>query len=141
GVEVQHQPPAGVVGEGGGGAARKRERHREGGLGEDLADGGHAAVGRSGVVESWAGPQNFIGSMIASRLRWSQNSRKSPRSAAMCMFAGTPMVTWAENMSAPVCIARSREQCRLSMVIRWRSKKSASWNRIPGLSAATTSTM
>ena len=50
--------------------------------------------------------QNFIGSMIASRFRWSQNSRKSSRSAAMCMLAGTPMVTYAENISAPVCMAR-----------------------------------
>ncbi len=50
--------------------------------------------------------QNFIGSMIASRLSPSQNSRKSSRSAAMCIVFGMPIVICAENMSAPVCIAR-----------------------------------
>ncbi len=50
--------------------------------------------------------QNFIGSMIASRFSPSQNSRKSSRSPAMCVSAGIPIVICAENMSAPVCIAR-----------------------------------
>src|SRR5690606_15902388 len=50
--------------------------------------------------------QNFIGSMIASRLSPSQNSRTSSRSAARCIEPGMPTVICAENMSAPVCMAR-----------------------------------
>src|SRR5690606_18532909 len=92
GIEVQHQPLPGVVGEGGGAAVVKCQRQPEDGLAQCLADVRHG--------------QNFIGSMIASRFRWSQNSRKSSRSAAMCMSAGIPMVTCAVNISAPVCIAR-----------------------------------
>src|SRR3546814_267132 len=92
-VEVQHQPLAAavaerVVAEFRGFAAGQRQWK----LCRDLV----AGIDRVGV-----GHQNFIGSMIASRFRWSQNSRKSSRSAAMCMSAGTPMVTCAENMSAP----------------------------------------
>src|SRR6185437_3726869 len=52
-----------------------------------------------------AGSQNFTGSMIASRFRPSHNSRKSSRSAAMWISAGMPMVNWAWNISAPVCMA------------------------------------
>src|SRR5690606_17318193 len=96
-VEIEDQPLAGMVGEGGGGAAGQGQRHRQDRFGELLADGDHA---QDSI------PQNFIGSMMASRFRWSQNSRKSSRNAAMCMSAGMPMVTWAVNISAPVCIAR-----------------------------------
>src|SRR5690606_28229553 len=88
-VEVQHQPLAGVVAERG----RLAAGERKGQVGDAVAGVGHRA-------------QYFIGSMMASRFRWSQNSRKSSRSAAMCMSAGTPIVSCAENMSAPVCIAR-----------------------------------
>src|SRR5690606_19393685 len=100
GIEVQHQPLAGVRAQAGAAAVGKdqfqacRDRvAHPGGIG--LARGAHQGT-----------PQNFIGSMIASRLRWSQNSRKSSRKAAMCIRAGTPMVICAEYMSAPVCIAR-----------------------------------
>src|SRR5690606_29900354 len=91
-VEVQHQPLATVVGQGDGIAAGQGQRE----------NGGDVVTG----VEHFQTPQNFIGSRIASRFRWSQNSRKSSRRAAICMLAGTPMVICAENMSAPVCIAR-----------------------------------
>ena len=43
--------------------------------------------------------------MIASRFIESQNSRKSSRREAMCVFAGMPTVICAVNISAPVCIA------------------------------------
>src|SRR5699024_1859831 len=49
--------------------------------------------------------QNFTGSMMASRLRLSQSSRKSSRNAAMWLLAGMPTVICAWNMSAPVCMA------------------------------------
>src|SRR5690606_26817206 len=81
GVEVQHQPAAAVVGEGGAGAAGELQRELEGGAVELVAFV-HCSLRMR--------DQNFIGSMIASRLRWSQNSRKSSRNAAMCMSAGTP---------------------------------------------------
>src|SRR5690606_7192143 len=95
-IEIQHQPLAGVRAQGGGAAIGERQLQ--------ACRNPRARVGRIGLAH--CAPQNFIGSMMASRLRWSQNSRKSSRSAAMCMRAGTPMVTWAEYMSAPVCIAR-----------------------------------
>ncbi len=63
-------------------------------------------ISRGTAGEGRSRDQNFIGSMIASRLRWSQNSMKSSRRAAMCMLAGMPIVTWEVNISAPVCMAR-----------------------------------
>src|SRR5690606_38526520 len=89
-------------------------------LGIEIDDDGSAAqVGqreRAAVMQDALEPghfladrghrQNFIGSMIASRLSPSQNSRKSSRSAAMWVVLGIPIVICAENMSAPVCIAR-----------------------------------
>src|SRR5262249_17243451 len=70
----------------------------------DRSGGALAAQVGNGFAER--DHQYFIGSMIASRLRPSQNSRKSSRKAAMCVFDGMPIVICAENMSAPVCIAR-----------------------------------
>ena len=121
GVEVQHQPLAGIVAESGLVATGQRQRQGEGGAVQGIAvvhevllsslgcfyDNcmkRHAPV--RGARKIRTPNQNFIGSMIASRFRWSQNSRKSSRSAAMCMLAGTPMVTCALNISAPVCMAR-----------------------------------
>ena len=57
-------------------------------------------------VDGSRDPQNFTGSMMASRFRPSHSSRKSSRKAAMWISEGTPMVNWAWNISAPVCIAR-----------------------------------
>src|SRR5690606_20744385 len=88
-IEVQHQPAPGVVG---------KPRLAAVGKGESKVGNRVAGLDHRG--------QNFIGSRIASRLRWSQNSRKSSRSAAMCIEAGMPTVSCAENMSAPVCMAR-----------------------------------
>ena len=62
------------------------------------------ASGHAGFL-AWGRGQYFIGSMMASRLRWSQNSMNSSRNAAMCMLAGMPTVSCAVNIEAPVCMA------------------------------------